>query len=229
MKLWHRILGILFGFCAFITILYAALIPNAMNRQFYAQQFEENLSYLEANVSQQQLNQVIDHVLRYLWGQENDMQLTITYLDNSTGLAFSEREIAHMVDVKLLFVQGRRLTMICFGVGIALLTYFILQRKKIHYSLMTTIRNTLLGILVTFALIGIYAVMNFTQAFVYFHEIFFTNDLWLLNPDDLLIIMLPESLFATIAYQTLLHFFAYLFIGLIVLRFTKKKMLQLHP
>ena len=41
---------------------------------------------------------------------------------------------------------------------------------------------------------------NFNKYFTYFHEIFFTNDLWLLNPEtDVLIQMLPLEFFYSIA------------------------------
>lgn len=229
MKIIHRVLGVIFGFCAFLALLYAALVPNAMNRSFYAEQFSQNLSYIEANVSETQLNTALDHVLRYLWDQEEDMQLTLTYLDATTGPAFSNRELAHMVDVKNLFTQGRRLAYGCMVLAGVILAYFIWQRKKLDYQVLHFIRATLFVILGLFALIGLYALLDFTNAFTLFHHVFFSNDLWLLNPDDLLIIMLPESLFATIAFQTLLAFFTYLVLLLLSLRFIKKRMLQMHP
>ena len=48
--------------------------------------------------------------------------------------------------------------------------------------------------------VGAWAVSDFTRAFLWFHEMLFTNDLWLLNPaTDLMIRMLPEAFFADIA------------------------------
>jgi len=44
--------------------------------------------------------------------------------------------------------------------------------------------------------------IDFYKYFTYFHEIFFTNDLWLLNPKtDILIQMLPLEFFSSIAYK----------------------------
>ena len=41
---------------------------------------------------------------------------------------------------------------------------------------------------------------DFHRYFMIFHEMFFTNDLWLLDPDtDLLIRMLPEGFFLDMA------------------------------
>ncbi len=229
MKIVNRFLGIVFGFSLFIVLLYAALIPNALNRSFYAEQFIANESYIEAHVSEEELNRVIDHVLRYLWNEEDDMQLTITHLDQSTSLAFNERELAHMVDVKNLFNAGRNLTLVSAISGFAIAIYFIVKRRQLSYKIMSTIRNTLFIILLSFALIGLYAVTDFYSAFTLFHQIFFTNDLWQLDYNDLLIIMLPESLFATIAYRTLVNFFIYLTLSLTSIRAIKKSLLQQRP
>ena len=134
-----------------------------------------------------------------------------------------------MVDVKNLFLSGRNITLGCGVIATILFATFIALRKKLTPNFTNTIRNTLFGILGFFALVGIYALIDFNHAFTVFHEIFFTNDLWLLNYDDLLILMLPESLFATIAFQTLLHFFTYLILLVLILRQIKKRMLQQHP
>jgi integral membrane protein (TIGR01906 family) len=60
-------------------------------------------------------------------------------------------------------------------------------------------------------LLGILVVTDFTRYFTIFHEIFFNNDLWILNPNtDLLIQMLPEPFFVNIAGKIGLSFIKYL-------------------
>ena len=55
--------------------------------------------------------------------------------------------------------------------------------------------------------LAIYMLTNFDRAFVQFHEIFFNNDLWLLDPrESLLINILPQDFFFDIVKKTLVIF-----------------------
>jgi integral membrane protein (TIGR01906 family) len=52
------------------------------------------------------------------------------------------------------------------------------------------------------AVLGFLLSRDFTAAFIRFHEIFFTNDLWLFDPaEDYMIRMLPEGLFSDFAVR----------------------------
>ena len=65
-----------------------------------------------------------------------------------------------------------------------------------------------LGIL---AFLGIAFTLDFTKCFTIFHEIFFTNDLWLFDPRyDYMIRMLPEGFFADMVLRILKFFLAFL-------------------
>ncbi len=55
----------------------------------------------------------------------------------------------------------------------------------------------LAGFLILMAIFAMLCISDFTKYFTIFHEIFFDNDLWILDPrTDLLIRMLPEGFFA---------------------------------
>lgn len=226
MKKYNKFFGIFIGFTTFIALLYIAFIPTAYNNSFYHHQFKENLSHIEANVSEEQLNLVIDHVLDYLKDKEKDLQITITLLNGTTKDAFTEREIAHMVDVKKLFINGEKIGIGAIILSIISLGLLYFRRKSFDIQTTKYIKYTILGIIISFGLIGLYAFIDFNNAFTLFHKIFFTNDLWLLDYNDLLIIMLPETLFFNIAFQILLLFFVYLAIYLLFLRFYEKKIIQ---
>ena len=48
---------------------------------------------------------------------------------------------------------------------------------------------------------------QFNEAFIRFHELLFTNDLWLLNPEtDMMIRMLPQKIFFEIFVRILVLF-----------------------
>ncbi|MFA5576005.1 MAG: TIGR01906 family membrane protein [Tissierellaceae bacterium] len=111
---------------------------------------------------------------------------------------FNEREILHMKDVKVLFRLGFTLKYISIIASLGII--YILTRIE---NIEKVGRIIFKGLLANWLLLGILAIMvyyDFNKYFTYFHEIFFSNDLWILDPrTDLLIQMLPESFFSSIA------------------------------
>ncbi len=86
---------------------------------------------------------------------------------------------------------------------------FLYAWKKINVFKFKELRNTLfIGYLVPI-FFGILYLIDFQGAFVKFHEIFFKNDLWQLDPKtDLLIRLMPEEFFVSgfikiLAYYTI--------------------------
>ena len=63
------------------------------------------------------------------------------------------------------------------------------------------------GIILAAALvIGILAAVDFNACFIVFHKLFFSNDLWILDPaEDLVINILVEPFFADMALKTALY------------------------
>ena len=58
---------------------------------------------------------------------------------------------------------------------------------------------------------------DFTQYFTYFHEIFFNNDLWLLDPKtEILIQMMPEPFFIKAAIGIGLYYGSSLILMIVV-------------
>ena len=95
-----------------------------------------------------------------------------------------------MQDVQALFRLAQDDCGFAVGIGCALLITY--RRGQLHlvYSWLTQGAATALAI-------GSFSILisqDFTSAFTLFHELSFTNDLWLLNPaEDLLINLLPEA------------------------------------
>ncbi len=112
---------------------------------------------------------------------------------------FGEREKLHMIDVKILFRQGYRLRNMGIGIIImSILLILILSHHKKRDMWITMLYSSILPIVLMIFLF-ILVQIDFYKYFTHFHEIFFTNDLWLLNPKtDVLIQMLPLGFFMDI-------------------------------
>jgi integral membrane protein (TIGR01906 family) len=209
-SLINKTLSLVLALNLFILTLFVALVPPALNSSFYHDQFEINNSYERANTTPQALNDLIDHTLAYTYGVIDSFQYNLSLIDGSTRLAFNQREIDHMLDVQNLFIGGRILTGVSLLMLLLIGGYFLTKPKAFKRNYFKTMRNTILLILLAAALVLGFAALDFNRAFTIFHEIFFTNDLWILSSTDMLIIMLPEVLFFRLAVRIFTGLIAYL-------------------
>jgi len=135
---------------------------------------------------------------------------------------FSEREISHMEDVKSLCNLFKTLFYISFLISIFLL--FVLIKKK-NYDL---ISNTFIysGLSSISLLIILFLLsLNFDSFFTNFHYLFFTNDLWLLPENSMLIKLFPKEFFNTALKRIFLFIIVIssaILINGIILRFNRK-------
>lgn len=101
-----------------------------------------------------------------------------------------------MIDVLNLFLGGlmlRRIAVVVLVVSIVIIVLTKGDWKKVLPKSFLIGTGTFIG---ATAIFGIVAMSDFNKYFTLFHEIFFDNDLWILNPrTDLLIRMLPEGFF----------------------------------
>ena len=102
---------------------------------------------------------------------------------------FNERELEHMLDVKIVVQQVMRVFYILIStlVGLGIWAYFgkwmFDYRSGLSRGGWLTV-GLILGI-------GLFATVSFWQFFTYFHSLFFAGDSWLFNFSDTLIRLFP--------------------------------------
>jgi len=195
----------LFTFLLLIIFQYSSL-----NINYFEAKFEENNTEETTGIEKQQLLDISKEIIKYLNDERDNFEIKIS--DDEESI-FGNREIEHMKDVKDLFDKGFIIKNLLFLTTI--LSFLIL---KVYYK--EKISKTLLigGVIFTFffMLIGVIIVFNFNRAFVVFHEILFINDLWILNPnEDLLIQMLPSNFFSDLGMQIVKRYIITIIIFLI--------------
>lgn len=115
---------------------------------------------------------------------------------NVAEYPFHDYEITHLDDVRNLLDGIRTFSVICL-VG-AILLSMLCRRER--FSLLPGF----IAFLGLTAAIILFAVLDFNRVFTLLHELLFTNDLWLLNPQtDLLIALMPEGMFTYLARRVL--------------------------
>lgn len=182
------LIGLLIG----MLLLIVSVEILSFNHRYIKGSIQSKVAIENYGITDDTLDTIVDQLINYLKGNEQDLEFTITK-DGETVEAFGSREIKHMEDVQTIYRLINRLK---WGLLIVLILLTVFQLslvvKSIPYSIgLSLLVTTLLG-----ASIG----LAFQKAFVIFHELSFSNDLWLLNPKtDLLIQLLPLNFFKEIA------------------------------
>ena len=189
------VLGMLLLVPAFLLF---AFEPAALDRGFHQRLYRELGSAQAAGVDEGTLSAIGDMLLDYISGAQDNLDMTAT-VNGAVQPVFNEREITHMADVKGLFDLERRVKLVLGGLGLALLAAGLPGRGWARRLRRAGIIGQVFW-LALIAFVAIWAAIDFDGLFRRFHGILFTNDLWLLNPQtDLMIRMLPEQFFASVA------------------------------
>ena len=207
MKLLQRLPGIVCAFCLMIVFLITSVeAVTYWTPGYYEHEYEKYNVTAAVRMEMDDLLQVTDEMMDYLRGDREDLHV-MTVVDGSPREFFNAREIAHMEDVRGLFLGAITLRRVCLAaaaVCVLLMTALKADLKR------TLPRMLCVGTGLFFLLaagIGLLIASDFSRYFVVFHHIFFDNDLWILNPaTDLLINIVPEPFFADTALRIGLTF-----------------------
>lgn len=195
-----KILAIILILSISLTFLMVAIEINSYNKNYYLNSYIKHDIERVTGRNLNDLNAITDDLIDYLKAKGGDELLKHH---------FNEREILHMHDVQALFDYARLVKYIFGLISIALLAY--LGNNKEFIILGRTLTFGLFINHIFLLIMGLLVVSNFNKYFTIFHHIFFTNDLWILDPKtDLMIQMLPEEFFYGMAIRIGLSFFMFL-------------------
>lgn len=200
MKCLHYLLGILFSFCLVITLLITSIEAVVYwTPGYFEKEYTKYNVTADVQMEMDDLLEVTDEMMAYLRGDREDLHVPII-VGGQPREFFNAREIAHMEDVRVLFLGGLTVRRICIVTAVICLAALLLMKAPVSRVLP---RSICVGTGLFFAIVcGLAAVVasDFTKYFVIFHEIFFDNDLWILDPStDLLINIVPEPFFVDTA------------------------------
>lgn len=196
MKIFHYALGIIASIAMIIVVLISGFEFAAYSD--YSWYEKEYIKYEVLDDLEMKIEDVMDvtrEMMGYLRGDRDDL-VVHTIVNGEEREFFNDREKAHMVDVKHLFLGGIDLRRIAMAIFVSMLVILVFSKADWKRILPKSFLIGVGGFTVAVAVLAILIAMDFNKYFVIFHEIFFDNDLWLLYPEtDLLIRMLPEGFF----------------------------------
>lgn len=223
-KILRNILYIILVLILPLLILLTSTELAAFNLNYYKIEYDKYNISENLVIEEKDLMESTEKLLDYLKDDRKDLDFK-TIINGEEQEFFSPRDKAHMIDVKNLFVIGRRIRNGIFFfmlLAAASLIYVKSMRFDMGRFLLTSSIAGVTPIVLLIILINI----DFYKYFTIFHEIFFSNDLWLLDPSaDRLVNIFPESFFSDIAIRIITCYMIVefvLFILAVVMKYRKR-------
>jgi integral membrane protein (TIGR01906 family) len=195
-----RVIALITGIACLLALALTVVQLVAFDRDRYEAAYDKNNQAQVIGISREELMSVTDRLLAYLQGTAPDLEIKAT-IQGQLQPVFGERELLHMKDVQGLFMKGfslRRWAVVIAGCGIVFL--LAAQKKRALYMLSWGYLAALAGFAVVAGLLAAAMSIDFYGSFTVFHQLLFTNDLWLLDPNtDVLIQMFPQDFFSDMA------------------------------
>lgn len=211
-KFFTTFLIIIQCFSLFISSILAVIFYVCFDLNFYKDFYQKENIADYINTSSDNLINNTQNLLNYLNKKE---QLNTDW--------FSEKDILHMVDVQNLYTFSHNIMIYCFITFILSTIIIILNLRGKSLLYITKIFNKVLLLFIVLVG-GLSAVIayNFNSFWIKFHTILFSNELWLLSPNESnLIKMVPEEFFISLITKIIIYIlilFILLFTSNIVIR-----------
>lgn len=173
---------------------------------FYEKEYEKYTVTEALGMDMEDVMRVTEYMMDYLIGEEDELSI-VTTVEGEEQDFFNEQDRLHMADVRNLFLGGLRLRTVCLVAAVVLILILIFTKADWKYLIQRAYSVAVGVFLGIVALLAIAFSIDFTRCFTIFHQIFFTNDLWLFDPDtDYMIRMLPEGFFSDMVIRIGLTF-----------------------
>lgn len=182
------------------SLLIAAICIEGFNKKTYSKIYNNSNIFENTKYTEEEYLKEVDNYKDYIFN-DNDDSLTFDG-------RYSSDEILHMEDVRDIFVFAKR-----FAIGTLFITLFII----LIFNKVELKKFFKFSFLIPFvpAILMLPAIINFNKFWIFFHKLLFRNDLWMMDPDESLMInLLPQDIFNAISLNTIKTFliFSALFI-----------------
>lgn len=214
----RRISGAVCATAAGVMLIVALLILSiemfALNPSFFESEYAEQKTAGEIGIIEQELSAVTHKLIDYIVDADDTLDMKAT-IGGEYREVFGAREKDHMVDVKALYLGARAVRTACLmGAAALIAAVFLLQKRQGVKTLCKAFLSVSGVFVIVVGALGIYAAVDFRSFWISFHHLFFTNDLWQLDPrTDVLIMMVPEMFFSDLVARIIIRFVS-LFVAL---------------
>jgi integral membrane protein TIGR01906 len=216
MKKIQWTLGIIASLSLVIVILITSFeLAIYGDFSFYEEKYTKYNVQADVNMEMEDIMDVTREMMDYLRGNREDLIVETTVAGEAREF-FNDKEKAHMYDVQQIFIKSLQLRIIAIVIMVCCIFGLIMTKANLKKLLPLTYQiGIALFLVITGSLVFLFS-RDFTKYFIIFHEIFFTNDLWLLDPaTDLMINILPEGFFMEMATKMVITFIIFMLVSLL--------------
>ena len=162
--------------------------------------------YLPFKLDMEEIKLISSELMKYISSKLPFLETKVT-INGVLSDFYSVRSKIHMADVKNIISNLTRINFI--AIFFAILSGFrLINMPDFFKEVKKAYLRCLIIVFFLLIVIFIIAIMNFDFFFTTFHEILFTNDLWLLDPnEDYIICLLPEKIFMTYGIRIVIAMF----------------------
>ena len=177
---------------------FSASIAGAVNSQWlYTSGFEKQNVGATTGLDKEQLADVAKGFIRYWNSGEERINIVVVRNGQSIPL-FNEREIDHLVDVKILFQFDYKVVFITGAYALGYVIFLLYRRKRDNLrGLAKSVAwgsSLTLGLMFALGAVALLGSNAFENFWYQFHILSFANDLWELDPTkDYLLMLVPEG------------------------------------
>lgn len=232
MRLIKSLILLLIGLILSLNSFLLPFEAKAFDAEYYVDAFKALNVKDTIGISESALTRVTYALVDYIDDGSGDITL-VENVKGSDVTFYNEKEQHHLEDIRLLAITARafhlyaNLTLAIMAVLLILLTTKETPRERL-LLFFKSFRSAALFSVSALSGLGALYFIDFDWAFRRFHEIFFTNDLWLLDPrTDRLIQLMPLDFFIQFTARwlitTLIINLFFIGIGFIVPKFIHKK------
>lgn len=196
---WKRVLFALLGVMGLLSLLCSIAAACVTNTDLITRGFNSFADGKSFGVPASEYPTYAKAIAQYLDGKTDAVQVPAREDHTQLVNAFSETESLHLQDVRSIVSTLKLIRWIAGGGTVAALAALYLLAKNREKAMQDAFRGFAAGsILLLAAGLGLAAwgMVNFNGLFWTFHQVVFSNDLWLMNPGtDLLVALMPLSFF----------------------------------
>lgn len=210
-----RIMSILL----FVSLILISVTTSVFELNFYTKIQAENNVSERMQISDEDVLGATQVALLFTKGYTDDLSYFVD-VDGVEVDVYSEQDKVHMIDVANLYRSAYQVMVFTLVSFLILAVVLIFKHKEVNVFSLTLIYNKVsMYSLIFVVVLVIFAFVNFNTFWTYFHKVFFTNDLWLMDPRvDALVNLFPEALFKALVFKILKRFLV-LFIGSNIIAF----------
>lgn len=173
---------------------------------FFEREYKKYAIPAHLSISMENLLVLTEEIMDYINGEQNSLEI-VTVIDGREQEFFNEIEKQHLLDVRILFAQGRIIRRVCIGIFIFICLVLAWQKQNWLFMVARAYTFVFGFTLVLSGGMAVLISIDFTKYFILFHEILFQNDLWWLNPKtSRLVNLVPEPFFIDTAIGILILF-----------------------